>query len=585
MKSRFTCLILALAFSLLSTLSYAQTTGDYRSAVASGNWVSAGSWERYDGASWVPAVTAPSNTDGVITILNGHNITISTGVTADQIVVDAGGTISANAGQTLTLNNGSGDDLVIAGTVICGANTPLAGPGTTVVQSGGNLTMNALSGSTFISSPVTVDAGGVVDLSGGANKVFNADFVNNGTFNWGTGATSGGIQIGNVGTPTFTNNGTLNEQFSSNRGFLSTTTGSFVNNGTVNKTTTFTFFGLTTIVNNGVFNVATGLLNPALGSFTNSATGALSGNGTIQVSGGTFVNDGQIRPGSSPGTLTVNPATLQGTNTDVFIEILDGSGGGTGHDSLRVTGNTNLDGVTITVREIAPGNTAPLGVYTILSTSGTFSGTPTMDVTSNYTVLTTFPATGNTIQVQKIALIPLPVNWGGFTALASDNNTVKLNWTTLQESNVSHFVVEFSRNGRDFESIATVTANGNTSTTSYYSFVHNAPDVQKANYYRIKQVDFDNKESASAIQFVKFRNGTVVPITITPNPVRDDLRINVQVQNLKYTLLDLSGRIMSSGLLQQGTNTINMAELSAGIYNIAVYEEGRLLETHKVVKQ
>lgn len=583
MKSKCTQFLFVLSLCLFSLTSFSQD--DYRSAVASGNWNAPGSWERFDGVSWVPAVSSPTSADGVITIQSGHNITISVAVTADQVVIDAGGTISANVGQTISLANGSGDDMVVSGTFICGASTPLAGPGTTVIDNGGILTMNATVGSTFISSPVTVNTGGIVDLSGGATKVFNADFVNNGTLNWGTGVSSGGIQVGNTGTPTFTNNGTVNEQFSSGRGFITASTGPFINNGTLVKTTANTFFGLMAITNNGIIDVAIGTFNIANGTFTNSTTGAFIGNGTINVTGGIFINDGEIRPGNSPGTLTVNPATIQGTNTNVKIEILDGSGAGTGHDILNVSGNTNLDGVTITVNEISPGNLAPLQVYTIMSTSGTFSGTPTITHTDNYVVLTSFPATGNTIQIQKIALYPLPVHWGGFTALAAANNSVKLNWATLQESNVSHFIVEFSSDGKNFIPLATIPANGNANETSTYSYIHNAPDLQKANYYRIRQVDFDQKASVSIIQFVKFKKGVVVPITVTPNPVRNDLILNAQIQDLKFSLVDLSGRIIKTGQLQAGSNTINMSSCSAGIYNIIIYQDGKLLETHKVVKQ
>src|SRR5689334_20922386 len=51
----------------------AAANGDYRS-VGTGNWSSITTWEKYNGTTWLPAITAPSSTDGVITIQNGHTV-------------------------------------------------------------------------------------------------------------------------------------------------------------------------------------------------------------------------------------------------------------------------------------------------------------------------------------------------------------------------------------------------------------------------------------------------------------------------------------------------------------------------------
>src|SRR5262245_13978042 len=53
----------------------AAANGDYRSK-ATGNWNSLLTWERYNGTIWVAAVASPTSTDGVITIQNGHTVTV-----------------------------------------------------------------------------------------------------------------------------------------------------------------------------------------------------------------------------------------------------------------------------------------------------------------------------------------------------------------------------------------------------------------------------------------------------------------------------------------------------------------------------
>ena len=96
-------------------------TNDYRSA-GSGNWNNASTWETYNGCAWVPAVTAPSFTNNNITIRSGHNVTVNASVTIDQTVVEAGGTLTVSAG-TLTINNGSGSDLTVNGSLVWTAAT------------------------------------------------------------------------------------------------------------------------------------------------------------------------------------------------------------------------------------------------------------------------------------------------------------------------------------------------------------------------------------------------------------------------------------------------------------------------------
>jgi autotransporter-associated beta strand protein len=104
--------------NILSSGEIVPRLANYRSAVSSGNWNDASSWERTldGGVSWVAATASPTSSDGTITILNGHTITITAGVTVDQLTVNSGGTIIHSASGDVTLNNGSGTDLIIDGT-------------------------------------------------------------------------------------------------------------------------------------------------------------------------------------------------------------------------------------------------------------------------------------------------------------------------------------------------------------------------------------------------------------------------------------------------------------------------------------
>ena len=94
--------------------SFGFATNEFRS-VASGNWSSPSTWQKFSGGVWVAATAAPIISDNVITIQSGHTVTIDVATTSDQVVVANGGTLVLNSGITLTLANGSGTDLDVFG--------------------------------------------------------------------------------------------------------------------------------------------------------------------------------------------------------------------------------------------------------------------------------------------------------------------------------------------------------------------------------------------------------------------------------------------------------------------------------------
>ena len=105
--------------------------------------------------------------------------------------------------------------------------------------------------------------------------------------------------------------------------------------------------------------------------------GTFKGVGTYDFNN-LFLNAGTIAPGLSPGIVIVTYADLDpfnypllGTNSDMDIEINDGSGPGTGHDQIVKNSSLTLKG-TLRVTETG---TVPDGVYAIvLVTGGTIDG-------------------------------------------------------------------------------------------------------------------------------------------------------------------------------------------------------------------
>src|SRR5690349_11851266 len=114
----FTAFSLLLAFGIIIIVNLsdkrearASVNGDYRTKT-SGNWNDTLIWERYNGSAWIAATTTRSLTDGTIEMLSGHYITVTSNVTVDQFIIDAGGML-INSSRIFTVANGPGTDFAI----------------------------------------------------------------------------------------------------------------------------------------------------------------------------------------------------------------------------------------------------------------------------------------------------------------------------------------------------------------------------------------------------------------------------------------------------------------------------------------
>jgi hypothetical protein len=94
----------------------------------------------------------------------------------------------------------------------------------------------------------------------------------------------------------------------------------------------------------GVTEIASGGTLQAAPTLTG---GVLRGGG--QVSGNVTNTSGTVRPGASPGTLSVTGSYAQGPGGVLEVEV-DGTGQGTGHDHLAVGGAASLDGIVAVVK-------------------------------------------------------------------------------------------------------------------------------------------------------------------------------------------------------------------------------------------
>ena len=116
---------------------------DYYRTVTSGNWNNIAVWETSpDNATWNTAVLPPTASANTISIRNGHTVTITSSISADQLIVEAGGMLTHTNGQMFTLSNASGSDMTVFGTYELNGTQP-SGTGTIDIENGGVVKVNS----------------------------------------------------------------------------------------------------------------------------------------------------------------------------------------------------------------------------------------------------------------------------------------------------------------------------------------------------------------------------------------------------------------------------------------------------------
>jgi pimeloyl-ACP methyl ester carboxylesterase len=168
----------------------------------------------------------------------------------------------------------------------------------------------------------------------------------------------------------------------------------------------------------------------------------------------------------------------------------------------------------------------------------------------------------------------IPVTLSSFTGRLA-GNVVQLKWTTAQEQNASHFVVERSFDGTRFDPIGRVTATGNSSTPRDYTL--DDPGFKAgANYYRLKQVDLDGKFTYSQVVLIRVRKGSQPDVLLFPNPARQQFTVNVsEGLHPQWTLQvhNMTGQRLMTHIIpaNQNNETVDLKGLSTGVYNISIF--------------
>jgi Secretion system C-terminal sorting domain len=156
---------------------------------------------------------------------------------------------------------------------------------------------------------------------------------------------------------------------------------------------------------------------------------------------------------------------------------------------------------------------------------------------------------------------PLAVELTNLTA-KSINKTTVLNWQTASEKDNQGFTVERSLNGTDYAAIGQVKGNGTTNTVRNYTFTDVTP-TNGVNYYRLRQADFNGKETLSkVVSVISGKNFLVLKNTLVQNLL--DVTVG-EDQKGPLSIFNVSGQLVYSAKVQ-GNQLLDVSALTSGLY-------------------
>ncbi len=185
---------------------------------------------------------------------------------------------------------------------------------------------------------------------------------------------------------------------------------------------------------------------------------------------------------------------------------------------------------------------------------------------------------------------PLPIELIDFTATLVGER-VLLKWRTASELNNDYMTIERStspQSGLSFIEIGRVAGAGTTLEPRNYSLWDERPEPG-LNYYRLRQVDFDGRETYSELVVVRTGQTDTGELQAAPNPATGELFVQWPATDSEAAalyLLDANGRLLQSLAIPPGAtgSTLDVSDLVPGAY-VLRQQDGREVRYRRFLKQ
>lgn len=552
------------------TLTNMDATTDWVASSPFNTWIGSEDGKWNDPPNWSRGVV-PSTEDVGIYNWSGSSLPASTNITARDVYIDNGLTITHSGDLTLS------GDVYNAGTFSTTGTATFSGSsaqairgtgtttfGTTIVNNGNSLSLEK----DLTTTDLTLTNG---DFNIGANTLTLNGALSTASSNLNGGATSN-LNVEGAGATLNLPSITLSD-LTLNRANGLSLSGNLTLEGTLTLTDGLLDIGSSTLtIGNGgsisgadddsyIATSGTGVLrrnvsSSALafpigkGSYTPlvlNNTGGVADDFSVRVddvvydegSSGSIIDDDVV-----DRTWYISEGTVGGSNLSITFQWAD---------SDEFDG---FDRTTTQVKHYTGGNWVNVG-----SAGNPLGANPFFVQVTGISDFSPF--------VIADAAATLPVEWLDFKATALENQ-VRLDWSTAREQNSDYFAIERSVDQFAWQPLGEVAAAGYSETIQGYQFVDKAPVLGTA-FYRLRQVDLDGAYGYSSVVEVSLEG---MGISIYPNPVQDVLQLELSGA-WEATLTDLRGKTinMYSG---EGNSALSMRFLALGTYLLKVQSRSRV---------
>ncbi len=173
---------------------------------------------------------------------------------------------------------------------------------------------------------------------------------------------------------------------------------------------------------------------------------------------------------------------------------------------------------------------------------------------------------------------------------------IAVTWNVASETNLSHYELERSEDGLQFQHIASI--NGVGTTTSAQSYGYDDFDVRYFTqyYYRVKSVDIDGDIEITPVVSASIQNSSGAfdehAVVVFPNPTSADFAISIQSsveRSIKLELFNAIGQVIETQTLhlQKGNTLLNcsLADKADGMYLLEIRDtDSNQVITKRIVK-
>ncbi len=189
-----------------------------------------------------------------------------------------------------------------------------------------------------------------------------------------------------------------------------------------------------------------------------------------------------------------------------------------------------------------------------------------------------------------------PVELVSFMAERVDEG-VLLTWRTARETSNAGWSIECRTAEGCWETVSFVPGNGTSAQAHYYEFIDRNPEMGPVCAYRLRQKDYDGKETLSPVALVYMDTAPTTTRLLAnyPNPFNPETEIAFELDKPAHVVLevlDMLGRriaVLARGAFSPGTHVrtwngrdANQVRVPSGVYLYRLQTQGKVL-MHRMV--